>query len=86
MAEMNGFELQERLAVPVVFITAHDDGPTLARMGKSRAAGHLRKPFAAATVLETIRRALRETHERSRGMEAGDPVHDARVSRDGNLR
>jgi FixJ family two-component response regulator len=65
MAEMNGFELQERLAVPVVFITAHDDGPTLARIEKSGAAGHLRKPFNAATVLETIRRAVRQTGERS---------------------
>ena len=86
MAEMNGFQLQERLAVPVVFMTAHDDGPTLARIEKSGAAGHVRKPFDAATVLETIRRAVRETHERSRGMEAGGPVDDARVSRDGNLR
>ena len=58
MDEMNGFELQKRLAVPIVFITAHDDGPTLARLEKSGAAGHLRKPFNAATVLETIRQAV----------------------------
>jgi hypothetical protein len=38
------FDLQERLAVPIVFISAHDDGPTLERVEKSRAAGHLRDP------------------------------------------
>jgi len=79
MAEMNGFQLQERLAVPVVFITAHDDGPTLARIEKSGAAGHLRKPFDAATVLETIRQAVRATQERSRGMEAGGAAPRATI-------
>jgi FixJ family two-component response regulator len=86
MAEMNGFDLQERLAVPIVFISAHDDGPTLERIEKSGAAGHLCNPFDAATVLKTIRRAVRATHERSRGTEGGGPVHDARIPRDGNLR
>jgi FixJ family two-component response regulator len=86
MAEMNGFELQERLAVPVVFITARDDRPTLVRIEKSGAAGHLRKPFDAATMLETIRRAVAETHARRRGMKGGAPVHDAPVSRDGDSR
>ena len=42
MDEMNGFDLQDRLGVPIIFITAHDDLPTLERIGKSGAAGHLR--------------------------------------------
>jgi DNA-binding NarL/FixJ family response regulator len=58
------FDLQERLAVPIVFISAHDDGPTLERVEKSRAAGHLRDPFDTATVLETIRRAARSIQGR----------------------
>jgi two-component system, LuxR family, response regulator FixJ len=62
MAEMTGFDLQERLAVPIVFITAHDDLPTRERIGKSGAAGHLRKPFDTSTVLDAIRRAVRATH------------------------
>src|SRR5438094_5852767 len=41
MNEMSGFELQERLAVPIVFITSHDDAVTRARIEKSGAAGHL---------------------------------------------
>lgn len=58
MQGMSGFDLQERLAVPIVFITAHDDVPTRARIEKSGAAALLHKPFDAATVLSAIRRAL----------------------------
>src|SRR2546429_9900769 len=39
MAEMNGFDLQNRLTVPIIFITAHDDASTLERIEKSGAAG-----------------------------------------------
>ena len=58
MSGMSGFELQERLAVPIVFITSHDDGPTQARLEKSGAAAHLKKPFSAEAVLAAIRRAV----------------------------
>jgi FixJ family two-component response regulator len=58
MNEMTGLELQQRLAVPVVFITAQDDAVTRARIEKSGAIGHLRKPFDEAAVLDVIRRAV----------------------------
>jgi FixJ family two-component response regulator len=58
MDELSGFELYDRLKVPVVFVTGHDDPVTLARIDKSNAAGHLRKPFDRAAVLDTIRRAI----------------------------
>jgi FixJ family two-component response regulator len=58
MQGMSGFDLQERLAVPIVFITAHDDASTRARIEKSGATALLRKPFDAATVLNAIRRAV----------------------------
>jgi two-component system, LuxR family, response regulator FixJ len=58
MKEMSGFELQQRLAVPVVFITSHDDATTRARIEKSGAAGHLWKPFDETAVLDMIRRAI----------------------------
>jgi len=61
MNEMTGFELQERLAVPVVFITSHDDPSTRARIEKSGAVGHLWKPFDETAVLDVIRRALSTT-------------------------
>jgi FixJ family two-component response regulator len=59
MKEMSGFELQQRLAVPVIFITSHDDTSTRTRIEKSGAAGHLWKPFDEIAVLEAIRRAIR---------------------------
>jgi FixJ family two-component response regulator len=58
MNEVSGFELQERLAVPIIFITAHDDAPTRERIEKSGASGHLRKPFDEQAVLDAIRRAV----------------------------
>jgi FixJ family two-component response regulator len=60
MPEMTGFELQERLAVPVVFITSHDDVATRDGIKKSGVAGHLWKPFDEDAVLAAIRTAVRE--------------------------
>ena len=85
MNDMTGFDLQERLAVPIIFITAHDDASTLERIAKSGAAGHLRKPFNAPTVVDAIRRAVEATHERNGGPDGSGPVHDAQTSRDGDL-
>ena len=58
MDGMSGLDLQQRLAVPVIFITAHDDALTLDRIERSKAAGHLRKPIDAQAVLSAIRRAV----------------------------
>jgi FixJ family two-component response regulator len=58
MKEMTGFELQARLAVPIVFITSQDDASTRTRIERSGAPGHLWKPFDEAAVLDVIRRAL----------------------------
>lgn len=58
MDELSGFDLHDRLKVPIVFITGHDDAATLARIERSRAAGHLRKPFDRTSVLDAIHRAV----------------------------
>jgi FixJ family two-component response regulator len=58
MDEMSGFEVQQRLAVPVIFITSYDDDSTRNRILKSGAAGHLWKPFGEVAVLDAIRRAV----------------------------
>jgi two-component system response regulator FixJ len=58
MPEISGFDLQERLAVPVIFITSHDDGPTRARIERSGVAGWVWKPFDEQTVMAAIRRAV----------------------------
>ena len=58
MDGMSGFDLQQRLAVPVIFITAHDDALTLERIKRARPAGHLLKPIDAEAVLSAIRMAV----------------------------
>ena len=78
MSEMSGFDLQERLAVPIIFITAHDDAPTLERIAKSGAAGHLRKPFEPSTVLRAIRQAVQVNHERIGSRDAPSAPQDQR--------
>jgi FixJ family two-component response regulator len=67
MDEVSGLDLHDRLNVPIVFITGRDDAATLARIERSRAAGHLRKPFDRAAVLDTIRRAVGVPHVRGPG-------------------
>ena len=57
MDELSGFDLYDRLTVPIVFTTGHDDPVTLARIERSTA-GHLRKPFDRAAVLDMIQRAV----------------------------
>lgn len=58
MDELSGFDLYDRLKMPIVFITGHDDTATLARIESSTAAGHLRKPFDRTAVLDTIERVV----------------------------
>jgi FixJ family two-component response regulator len=57
---MNGFELQEqmkaeRLAIPIIFMTAHDDITTRERIRRSETAGYLVKPFDGQVLLDVIR-------------------------------
>ena len=58
MNEMSGFDVQARVAVPIIFITAHDDARTQKRIAKSGAVAHLRKPCDQQTVLDAIHRAV----------------------------
>jgi FixJ family two-component response regulator len=58
MNEMSGFDLEERLTVPIIYMTAQDDAPTRRRIKKSGAAGHLWKPFDDQALLDAIRRAV----------------------------
>jgi FixJ family two-component response regulator len=74
MQEVSGFDLYDRLNVPTVFITAHDDADTLRRIAASGAAGHLRKPFDHRSLLDTIRRVV--------GPPGDEPSDDDRSHRD----
>jgi FixJ family two-component response regulator len=67
MPEMNGFEVQRRmaeqeLAVPVIFITAHEDPSVAERALAAGAVGFLFKPFSEASFRNLICQAL-EQHE-----------------------
>jgi FixJ family two-component response regulator len=76
MDELNGFDLHDRLKVPTIFITSLDDEATLERIARSGAAGHLRTPFDAATVLEAIDRAVGLARPPRRG---GPPIGSVAV-------
>jgi FixJ family two-component response regulator len=61
MEGMTGFELQDkleadRLAIPIIFMTAHDDSATRERIERSGAAGYLGKPFDGQALLDAILR------------------------------
>jgi FixJ family two-component response regulator len=58
MDEMSGFDLQQRLAVPIIFMTSHEDATTRDRIEKAGVAGHLWKPFDEQAVLDAIGRAV----------------------------
>ena len=78
MDDLSGFDLYDRLTVPIIFITGHDDAATVARIGRSTAAGHLRKPFVRTTVLDTIHRAVGEVQARDLAGSRGEDGHGPR--------
>jgi FixJ family two-component response regulator len=60
---MSGFALQTRLVadrviIPIIFITAHDEPSLRQRAEASGAAAYLRKPFNDEVLLDAIRGAL----------------------------
>ena len=67
MPGMNGLQLQRFLNtaqcwIPIVFISAHDDGEARSRALEAGAVDFLRKPFSEDALLSAITRAL-ETRE-----------------------
>jgi len=60
---MGGLELQERLklidsGIPMIFISAHDDGEARTRAMRAGAVDFLQKPFSGDSLLEAIATAL----------------------------
>jgi len=65
MDGMTGFDLQERLAaeraaIPIIFMTAHDDARTRARAERAAPVAYLTKPFDGTALLEAIQRAVEQ--------------------------
>jgi len=60
---MSGFELSEQLAedrtaIPIIFITAHDDARTRERVRRAGVAAYLPKPFDEQALLDAIAKAV----------------------------
>ena len=81
LPDINGFELQQRLAtdhiqIPIIFLTGHGDIPMSVRAIKAGAVEFLTKPFDDEYLLETIRTAIAKGSKREgfggRGSEAAD--------------
>ena len=87
MPGMSGLDLQRQLkssdsAVPIIFITAHDDNANRRQAIEAGAADFLGKPFEAAALVAAIRTALagqRSAHQRVTACESGKltAVHTA---------
>jgi two-component system, LuxR family, response regulator FixJ len=75
MNELSGLDLNDRLKVPIVFITGHDDAATRAGIARATVSGHLRKPFDRRTVLDTIQRVVGAPHVRLRNGPDGADGH-----------
>jgi PAS domain S-box-containing protein len=60
--------LRERFNIPVLYLTAHADGETVARAKKSRPLGYLTKPFQEAALHASIEIAL---HRHRADLQAG---------------
>jgi len=65
---MSGFDLQKRLqqerpALPVAFITAHDEADTRAQASASGCVAYFRKPFPGKLLLKAISKAIAPTPE-----------------------
>lgn len=65
MPGMDGPQLQIRLRsehsrIPIIFITAHDEGPVRERVLRAGAVDVLNKPFAPAALIATLQSALRK--------------------------
>jgi len=74
LPDLNGLELQQRLndrlELPIVFITGHGDIPMSVRAMKAGAIEFLTKPFKADALLDAVRGAIeRSTAALSREME-----------------
>lgn len=81
MDGLSGFDLYDRLSVPIVFTTGHDDPITVARIERSSAAGYLRKPFDRAALLDTIQRVI-ESVRAGQGRSDGSPLVDGHPPRE----
>lgn len=83
MPEMNGLELQEKLAaggsrLSVILMTGHADVPMAVGAMRAGAFDFIEKPFADEALLDSIRRALEKARARAQMPPATAPAEVAR--------
>lgn len=83
MPEMNGLELQEKLAgegsrLSVILMTGHADVPMAVGAMRAGAFDFIEKPFADEALLDSIRRALEKARAREQAAPAAAPAEVAR--------
>ena len=69
MPDTSGLDLQEtlnqnKMEIPIVFITGHADVPTSVRAMKAGAVDFIEKPFRPQELLDAVRRAIARDSER----------------------
>ena len=77
MPDMNGFELQSKLAaagysIPIIFVTAYDDKESRGRAMQAGAVAFLGKPFSDEQLLQTVRSALGHDNGGTKQYDSGD--------------
>jgi DNA-binding NtrC family response regulator len=82
LPDINGFELQQRLAtddiqIPIIFLTGHGDIPMSVRAIKAGAVEFLTKPFDDEYLLETVRTAIARDSKREEFGVSASEVGDA---------
>lgn len=79
MPEMNGLELQEKLAaegsrLTVILMTGHADVPMAVGAMRAGASDFIEKPFSDEALIDSIRRALEKARARERPAPAAAPA------------
>ncbi len=83
MPEMDGLELQRRLAghmLPVVVMSGHGDIPMAVQAMRDGAVDFVEKPYSDETILDAVTRAANQVEQRARAV-GGKAEAEARLAR-----
>jgi len=85
MPEMDGFEaaraIQDRIQVPIIFLTAYGEQELVERAVRLSVMGYLVKPIKEAELLAMIQVAVQRFEEHTRTVQTADELQDELASR-----